>query len=350
MIEMIKNILSSLLLCVILMIPSFCFSATISEEDASVVTTLSKRRTDVGIIKERVDVQPLSLREQIIIKLREAHKNGEYLEITEEDVLRIPSSELEIILTGQDVIQDIHNEINKNPETYYSNEEKEIDFFEYVMEKAAEYKTLAATLSIMVLGAYPAIRKGMDIVNQETDDEAEKRRERFNMAIEPYFEIVESQEIGDEEPMPHVKLKGFRLNPLSEKAKTDDIIATLYERSFYTPPPAQVKQFINELDSLQDEIVDMTQALGQEAYDYYLYIQSVNNMTPNGENILSENELKTLKSLINARVIIPSMMHSTQVSIDEINENIQTNKGAKIITVNEKLQNIIDERNDAELE
>jgi len=155
----------------------------------------SKTKTEL-VHDSSKEVSPL--KEQLLKLLREAHANGEYLDVPESAILALSDEELKALMSNAEIATDIGPEsaastadttstagsTNENP---FSSDDEEKSFFQNVKDAVSENGNMAGAIGGMVaLGAGAGLfrtKLRSKLLAEETDEERTARLDRLHKGI-----------------------------------------------------------------------------------------------------------------------------------------------------------------------
>ena len=204
------------------------------EEPPNSVTVLE----DNGAKAERVKVE-MTPREKLLARLRDEHRNGNFLDITEADIASLSDEQIEAIYATEELIVNAEAveklpgkaEGGEDTETAFvsetSEEKVEKGFFDSIVDKVKENKEAAAA-GAAAAGGIGYMLYGRMLAKVETAEEKEARRRRMMKAT--------------------MNASSIRALIGNEDVSDRDIIITEAENAVCSPPASQVNRLVQQLN------------------------------------------------------------------------------------------------------
>lgn len=191
---------------------------------------------DNGNPKEQIKVE-MTPREKLLARLRDEHRNGNYLDISEADIASLTDEQIGAIYATEELIVNAEA-MEKSPDkaegggiadTPVIPEEKvEKGFLGSIADKIRENKEAAAAGAAAAAGGIGYMLYGRMLANAETAEEKEARRRRMMNAMMNVSDIT-----------------GLIGN---ESVSDRDIIITEAEKAVCSPPASQVNRLMQQLN------------------------------------------------------------------------------------------------------
>lgn len=131
------------------------------------------------------DVREMTVKEYVLAKLREAHRRGEYLELAEEDFMKLSDAEIRAMIQAEKDIEEFERKKESEGVEAYIPDAKETEknFFESCLDKIKENKAAAAACAIGATGfaggfAY-AYQKNREFEIEQGEAETRRREKRI---------------------------------------------------------------------------------------------------------------------------------------------------------------------------
>ena len=204
------------------------------EEPPNAVTVLE----DNGAKAERVKVE-MTPREKLLARLRDEHRNGNFLDITEADIASLSDEQIEAIYATEELIVNAEAveklpgkaEGGEDTEAAFvsetSEEKVEKGFFDSIVDKVKENKAAAAA-GAAAAGGIGYMLYGRMLAKVETAEEKEARRRRMMKAT--------------------MNASSIRALIGNEDVSDRDIIITEAENAVCSPPASQVNRLVQQLN------------------------------------------------------------------------------------------------------
>lgn len=193
---------------------------------------------DSGNPKEQIKVE-MTPREKLLARLRDEHRNGNYLDISEADIASLTDEQIGAIYATEELIVNAEaveklpgkteggEDIEVASVSEVSEENVEKGFFDSAIEKVKENKAAAAA-GAAAAGGIGYMLYGRMLANAETAEEKEARRRRMMRAMLNVSDIT-----------------GLIGN---ESVSDRDIIITEAEKAVCSPPASQVNRLMQQLN------------------------------------------------------------------------------------------------------
>ncbi len=204
------------------------------EEPPNAVTVLE----DNGAKTERVKVE-MTLREKLLARLRDEHRNGNFLDITESDIAALSDEQIEAIyateelIVSAEAIEQLPKTETEGSETVDASfslnipdEKIEKGFFDSAIDKIKENKAAAAA-GAAAAGGIGYMLYGRMLAKVETTEEKEARRKRMMNAT--------------------MHTTNIRALIGNESVSDRDIIITEAENAACSTPASQANRLVQQL-------------------------------------------------------------------------------------------------------
>ncbi len=271
---------------------------------------------DNGKPKEQVKVE-MTLREKLLARLRDEHRNGNFLDVSEADIASLSDEQIEAIYATEELIVNAEA-MEKSPDkaegggiadTPVIPEEKvEKGFLGSIADKIRENREAAAAGAAAAAGGIGYMLYGRMLANAETAEEKEARRRRMMNAMMNVSDIT-----------------GLIGN---ESVSDRDIIITEAEKAVCSPPASQVNRLMQQLNrtaaARSELFAEAAETLGNDP----------------ARKVSQRDKERLLDSLAQAgQIRVPTY---TAAQIEEARSNLERKNNGKLKDVLEKRAEVRD--------